>query len=181
MQIVLRVGLVRGANPGDWKQPRFPVGKRKALRIKQWLVSSIRWDRPLQRFVAPQSLVGNAGEQRSKSSDLIHDLGRMLIVPTRTEAVGNLLDNLPIWLASLERFQHLIEALNATLRAGESSFLFEAGCARQNHVSVFARMAEEDVLHNEEFELLESAADVIRVGIDDAHLLADHIHGFELP
>src|SRR5438874_5559571 len=144
MQIVLRVGLVRGANPGDWKQPRFPVGKRKALRIKQWLVSSIRWDRPLQRFVAPQSLVGNAGEQRSKSSDLIHDLGRMLIVPIRTEAVGNLLGDLPIWFASLEWFQHLIKTLDAALRAGESSFLFEAGRTRQNNVSIFARVAEKD-------------------------------------
>ena len=35
-------------------------------------------------------------------------------------------------------------------------------------------------MHNEEVELLESAANVVRIRIDDAHLLADHIHGFEL-
>ena len=54
------------------------------------------------------------------------------------------------------------------------------GGARQHNIGISARVAEEDVLHDEEVELGECVTDIVRVGVDDAHFLADEIHRLEL-
>src|SRR5213080_1572747 len=104
----------------------------------------------------------------------------MLIIPTCAQPVGDLLGNLPIWLTTLERWQNLIESLDAPLRTGESAFLFQAGRSGQHNIGVSTCVAEENVLYNEKIKLFKCSAYIVRVRIDDAHLLADHVHGFEL-
>src|SRR3981189_1972943 len=104
----------------------------------------------------------------------------MSIVPARSELVPNILDELPIRLTTLEWFQHLIEPLDASLGTGERPFFFQARCSGQHNVGVSARVAEKDVLYDKEVELAECVADIVSVGIDDAHFLADDIQRFEL-
>ena len=104
----------------------------------------------------------------------------MLIVPARAELVGDVLDDLPVRPAPLERLEHLVEPLNPPLGARERAFLLEARRRRQHDVGEAAGVAEEDVLHDEEVELLERRAHVVRVRVDDAHLLADDVHRLEL-
>ena len=104
----------------------------------------------------------------------------MLIIPTCAQPVGDLLGNLPIWLTTLERWQNLIESLDAPLRTGESAFLFQAGRSGQHNIGVSTCVAEENVLYNEKIKFFKCSAYIIRVRIDDAHLLANHVHGSKL-
>src|SRR3989475_8312134 len=104
----------------------------------------------------------------------------MLIIPTCAQPVGDLLGNLPIWLTTLERWQNLIESLDAPLRTGESPFLFQAGRSGQHNIGVSTCVAEENVLYNEKIKFFKCSAYIIRVRIDDAHLLANHVHGSKL-
>src|SRR3981189_2996137 len=104
----------------------------------------------------------------------------MSIVPARSELVPNILDELPIRLTTLEWFQHLIEPLDASLGTGECPFFFQARCSRQHTIGVSARVPEKDVLYDKEVELAECGADMVSVGIDDTHFLADDIQRFEL-
>src|SRR5882762_1315842 len=103
----------------------------------------------------------------------------MSIVPARSQLVRNILDDLPIRLTTLEWFQYLIEPLDASLGTGKRAFLFQARCAGQHNIGVPARVAEKDVLYDKEVELAECVADIVSVGIDDAHFLADDIQRFE--
>ena len=74
-------------------------------------------------------------------------------MPTRSELVGNILDDLPIGLTTVERLQYLIKPLDAPLGTGEGSFLLQARCSGQHNIGVPAGIAEEDILHDKELEL----------------------------
>ena len=134
MQFKLRVRLIRGANPGNREQFSLTVRESKTLCVEQGLIGPVTRYRPLQRFVPRQPLVVNAGEHRSKSRNFVHDLGRVFIMPVRTQLVGNALRDLPIWAATLKRFKNLVESLNAPLRTGKGAFLFEARCYGQYNI-----------------------------------------------
>ena len=69
----------------------------------------------------------------------------------------------------------MVEALDASLGAGERPFLLEARAGGQDDVGIPAGLAEEDVLHDEEVELLEGVVDVVRVRVDDPELFAEEI------
>ena len=77
----------------------------------------------------------------------------MRVIPIRAQAIGDVLDDLPVGPASLQRLEHLIKPLDAPLRAGERAFLFEARAGGQHHVGKLARVAEENVLHHKKIEL----------------------------
>ena len=102
------------------------------------------------------------------------------IVPVRAQAVGDVLDDPPIGPASLQRLKHLVEPLNAPLGAGECSFLFQARRGGQDDIGEPAGLAEENVLHDEKLELAEGVLDIVGVGVDQAHFLAEQIHRLEL-
>ena len=104
----------------------------------------------------------------------------MLIIPPRSQGTGDVLNDLPIRPATLEWIENLVEPLDAPLRAGESPFLFEAGRSGQHNIGVSTCVAEENVLYNEKIKFFKCSAYIVRVRIDDAHLFADHVHGFEL-
>src|SRR2546428_13861472 len=104
----------------------------------------------------------------------------MSIVPLRTQGIGNVLNDFPIRLTTLERWQNLIESLDAPLRTGESPFLFEAGRSGQHNIGISTCVAEENVLYNEKIKFFKCSAYIVRVRIDDAHLLANHVHGSKL-
>ena len=50
------------------------------------------------------------------------------------------------------------------------------GLAGQDHVGELARLAEEDVLDHEKFELGEPVLNVVGVRVDQGDFLAEHIH-----
>ena len=180
VQIEFCVGLIGRADPRHGEQPRLPVGKREAFGIEERLVGPIGRNGPLQRLVSLEPLVAHAGEERRQRRDLVHHLRRMLIVPAGAEMVGDVLNDSPVRPRTLERLEHLVEPLDPPLGAREGPFLLQARRRRQHDVGKLARVAEEDVLHDEEVELLEGGAHVVRVRVDDAHLLADEVHRLEL-
>ena len=104
----------------------------------------------------------------------------MFVIPVRPEMVRHVLDDLPVGPAPFERLEDLIEPLNSPLGAGERAFLFQARGGGQHDVGESAGVAEEDVLNDEEIKLGECILDVVRVGIDQAHFLAEQIHRLEL-
>src|SRR5712671_3265732 len=104
----------------------------------------------------------------------------MLIMPTCSQAVGNLLSNFPVRLTTIERFEYLIKPLDAPFGAGKGSFFFQTRRSRQYNIRIAAGIAEEDVLHHKEVELGECISDIVSIGVDDAHFLADEIHRLEL-
>src|SRR5271155_2539894 len=104
----------------------------------------------------------------------------MLIIPVGAKVIGHILNDLPIRTATFERFENLVQPLNSPLGAGKGAFLLKAWRAGQDDISKAAGFAEEDILHDEEVEFGESIAHVVRVRIDNAHLFADQVHGFEL-
>ena len=76
----------------------------------------------------------------------------MLILPCGTEAIGNVLDNYPVWPAALQRFEHLVEPLDSPFRARERALFFEAWTGGQHHICEVACSAE-DILHDERLQL----------------------------
>src|SRR5439155_18514396 len=179
-QIELGVGPQGWLRPGDREQPCLAVREVEPLRVEQRLVGAVGSDRPLQRTVSLQPLVAHPGEQRGERRDFAHDLARMLVMPPRAETVRDLLDDLPVRSAALERLEDPVEPLDPPLGAGERPLLFEARRGGQDDVGVAAGLAEEDVLDDEEVELLQGTADVVRVRIDVLYLLAEEVHCFEL-
>src|SRR6267142_1223318 len=99
----------------------------------------------------------------------------MLVFPIRAEPVGDILDDLPVRASAVERLKHLIQPLNSPLGAGERALFFKAGSRGQHHVGELAGLAEENVLNDEELELAERVLNVIGVGVDYAHFLANDI------
>src|SRR5467141_1058077 len=100
----------------------------------------------------------------------------MLVVPIGSKMVCNVSYDLPIRPASLQRLEHFIEPLNSPFSAGKGAFLFQTRSSRQNNIGVLASDAKKDFLHDEELEFGERIANIVCVGIDDAHLFADQIH-----
>src|SRR5208337_1678502 len=115
----------------------------------------------------------------SKWSNLLVNLRRMLVLPAGAQAIGDVLDDDPIGAAFSERFKNLVQTLNAPLGAGEGSFLFQTRTGGKNHVGKAAGLAEEDLLHHKEVELRQSVADIVGVGVDEAHFFAEYIHCLE--
>src|SRR5947208_4737677 len=99
----------------------------------------------------------------------------MVVAPAGPEAVREVLDDPPVRPTAFERLEDLVEALDAPLGAGERPVLLQAWSGGKHDVGVAARLGEEDVLHDEEIELRERSTDVVRVRVDDAHLLAEQI------
>src|SRR5258708_28066766 len=105
----------------------------------------------------------------------------MLILPVSPHLISEILDDLPIRLAVLERFKDLIEALNPPLRAGEGTFLFQAGRSRQHNVGVAAGITEKKILNEQELEPRGRIANKILVLFNKAHRFSYEIHYLELP
>src|SRR5439155_23026910 len=137
--------------------------KREAAGIEQRLVGSIGGNRPLQRLVSFQPFVAHPGEERRQRGDFVHDLRRMLVVPAGAQMVGDILDDSPVRQRTLERLEYLIKPLDSPFGAGERALLFEARRRRQHDVGKAARVAEEDILYDEEIELFERGAYIVRV------------------
>src|SRR5438128_12605458 len=104
----------------------------------------------------------------------------MLVMPPRAETVRDLLDDLPVRSAALERLEDPVEPLDPPLGAGERPFLFEARTGGQDDVGVAAGLAQGDALDDEEVELRHGIADVVRARSDDAQLLAEQVPRSEL-
>src|SRR5205085_6403635 len=155
VQVKFSVRAIGGALPGNREEPGFSIGESETFGIEQRLIRSISRDGPLQGFVTLQPLVVDTGEHWSQRGNFIHDLGGMLIAPIAAQTVGDVLDNLPIRFTASERFEHFVEALNATLGASEGTLLLQARRAGQHNIRVTARVAEKDVLHDEKIKLLE--------------------------
>ena len=81
LQVVLRVYLLVGLNPSNWKESGFPVREVKVFRKEERFIGTIGMDGPLQRPVSLQSFVGHTGVQWGERSDLPHDFRGMPIVP----------------------------------------------------------------------------------------------------
>jgi hypothetical protein len=104
----------------------------------------------------------------------------MLVVPACAKMVGDVLNDSPVRPGPLEGLEHLVQPLDPPFGAREGPLLLHAWRRWQHDVGKSGRAAEKDVLHDEELQLLERRAHVIRVRVDDAHLLADQVHRLEL-
>ena len=104
----------------------------------------------------------------------------MRIGPLRAEQIRDVLDDDPVGAAAGQRLHDLIEALDAPLGIGEGTLLFQAGRGGQHHVGQPAGGGEEDVLHHEEFQLLQRVLDLVDVGLDQVDLLAEDVHRLHL-
>src|ERR1700722_7450569 len=159
MEIKFGIGLVGGFRKGEREQAGFAIGKGKLFGIKQRLIRSVSSHRPLERLKTLQPLVGHASEQGSKGSNLAINFRRMLILPVRAETVGDVLNDLPIGAAALQRLKHFVEPLDSSFGAGEGAFFFQTWTGWQHHIGIMAGGAEEDVLHDEEGQIRETIAE----------------------
>ena len=180
VQIILLIWLICRFRPDQWIKPGFPIREIEPLRIKQRLIASIRCHRPLQGLVAFKTLISYARHQWSQWRYLLIYLGRMLVIPFRPQAIGNLLNDSPVRSAVSERLKHLVKPLNAPLGTRESAFLLQARTRRQNNISKSAGLRKEDLLHHKKVQLGERVPDKISIRIHKAHLFAEDIHALQL-
>src|SRR5258708_21649822 len=96
----------------------------------------------------------------------------MLILPFRAEAIGNVLDDLPVWPAAFQRFEHLVEPLDAPFRAREGALFFKTWTGGQHHLGKLACRAPEGVLPPPKLPLLEAIADELFLRAHDTQLFA---------
>ena len=104
VQVEFGVELLAGFSR-ERKQPRLAIGKIEALGIQQRLIDAVGRDRPLQRFVAFESVVGHSGEERRQRSGFMHDVGRMVVLPIGSKRRSPNLEDLPVGTATGERFK----------------------------------------------------------------------------
>src|SRR5882724_2173098 len=175
MQVKLSIGLLCRFLPAQGKQPGLAVRKEKLFGVEQRLIAAVRGYRPLQGLISFEPFITHSRKNRRQRRNFRHDLRRVLVVPISAKMIGNILDDPPIGAASLQRFKHFVESLNSAFGAGKCAFLFQTWSRRQNNVGVLAGNAEEDLLNNEELKLGKRIANVVRVGINDAHLLAPDV------
>src|SRR5260370_36255799 len=100
-----------------------------------------------------EPFVRYAGEQGRQRSDLAIDFGGMLILPFRAEAIGNVLDDLPVWPAAFQRFEHLVKPLDTPFRAREGALFFKTWTGGQHYVRKLAWGSEEEFLHHQKLQL----------------------------
>src|SRR5437660_196783 len=97
--------LRQHAHRHDGVLVRLRVREADALRVEPRLGGAGGSAPPLQPTVSLQPLVAHPGEQRGERRDFAHDLARMLVMPPRAETVRDLLDDLPVRSAALERLE----------------------------------------------------------------------------
>jgi hypothetical protein len=77
----------------------------------------------------------------------------VLVLPIRAEPIRDSLDDSPVRLAPFERREDFVKPLDAPLCTGKRALFFETGTRGEHYVGKLARMAEEDVLDDEEIKL----------------------------
>ena len=104
--------------------------------------------------------------------DGLKDLFGAPEAPVRAEAAGQIGQDLPVGTGLAGRLDGLAHALDRTGRVGEGALLLAPAGGGKHHVGQLGRLGEEDVLHHEEIQVLQAAADVGRVGVGHHGVLA---------
>src|SRR5580658_10380387 len=101
--------------------------------------------------------------------DFSGDVARREVRDGLAEARKHFGDDLPVGFALPARLNGLLEVLYAAFDIGKASVLFDVGAGRQEDVSRFTGFTLEDVLHDQERHLVDSASGqiLIRVLRDD--------------
>ena len=131
--------------------------------------------RPLQAAELLEFVVTDAVEAGGEGGDLVHDFGWMSVVHRDAQGIGQGLGRLPVGLAA-ERLHDLADPRDAALGIGEGAILFEEGGAGQEDMGELRRLVEENVLHDQAFELAQCGLDVPGVGVGLGDVLALHVH-----
>ncbi len=100
--------------------------------------------RPLHRTHRLELGIGDAGERRRRRRDLVHDLGRMIVMHLDAQRLGDGEGDLPVRHAGARR-HHLADAADAALALVKVPSFFEEGGARQEDVGVVRRLVQEQV------------------------------------
>ena len=95
----------------------------------------------------------------------------MTVVHRAAHRVGKILGDLPVLLAR-QRRHHFAHGRNPPLGVGESAVFFEEGRARQEHVGVFCRLIEEDILHHQAIQCRQCRLDMLGIGVGLGDILA---------
>ena len=174
--VVLAQDAASGENERELAGSSF--GRRDILRDdKASLASNKRVDvhdgrafrglgiaRPLDAAEAFQPFVAHASEGGSQCSDLVHDLGRMLIVHGVAQGFGQLDGDLPIGVTS-EWGHYLPHPRDAAFGIREGAVLLEERGTGQQHMGEFGSFVQEDVLNDQTFHRTQGPRDVLGVRI----------------
>ena len=103
----------------------------------------------------------------------------MRVAPVGAEALGDELNDLPVWLGFAERLERFVDALDSALSVGKGAFLFERGRGWENHVCILRGDGEVDVLNDEEVEHAEGAFDFVGIGVGGDGVFALDVEAVE--
>src|SRR3546814_11291670 len=125
------------------------------MRIGDWssdvYTSDLVSRRPLYRAPLVERGIADFGKGRRQPRDLIHDLGRMRIIPVEPHGIGDELDDLPIGIAVLWA-HHLAHALNAAFSVCDGPILFETGGPGTEDMGVVGRLLQEQILTDQDLQ-----------------------------
>ena len=115
---------------------------------------------------------------RSQRRNLVHDLGRMIVVRVEAHRLGKANGHFPV-AEAVARRHHLAHALDAPFRVGEGAVLFQEGGARQEDVGVVRGLVEEEVVDDDAFHRRQRRHHVRSVGIGLQDVFALHVEPHE--
>ena len=138
--------------------------------------------RPLDAAELLELRVRHARVHRRQRAHLVPDVLAGRVVPIEAKALGQLREDPLVVHRLARRVERLAHALDAALGVRDGAVgLAPRGRARQDHVGELGRLRREDVLHDEEVEAAEQAADAVRVGVGLGRVLADDVAVLQLP
>ena len=106
--------------------------------------------RPLKALIF-KTIIADTAIYRDKARNLVHDLGRVVIMHRIPHTCGDIAYHLPLCLAR-HRLDRLSYALDPPLTISECAVLFSKARARKDNIRKLGRLCKEHVLHNKKVE-----------------------------
>ena len=160
-------GQLPGGHPLGGHQVREPVlGVELVLEEDDRAVGVLGVGVGVELAGRPEVAVGEVGVVGHQRDELVEDLLRRAVVHLKADAVGDVLDDLPVHPRLPGRVEHLAPALDAAVGVGVGAVLLQIGGGGQDDVGELGGLGEEDVLHREEVQRAQRLADLVDVGSD---------------
>ncbi len=107
-QIELSRRSIAGLAELEREEASFLVREVEAVQVENRFVRAVWMNGPLERVVVLQSLEASTSIKWRERGHLGHDFRRMRVIPLATQAVGNVLGDLPIGTRIAQLRQRLI-------------------------------------------------------------------------
>ena len=135
------------------------------------------WAGPVECFRLFNPVVGDTGHRWGDTPHIVPDiLRRVEVESVQPEFVGEIDEDLPVFLGIAWWFDGLADTVDPPLTARERPILLGERGAWEDYVCVLGCLGHEEVLHDQEVQLLKRPHDMVRVRVGDDRVQREDVH-----